>query len=101
VTGDPRKKSSEVVARRNRFEIWAQLLELCLRAGKTQSWLLRKLGVNTNALKDALEFLETRELLTRVDLETLDTAGYITTPRGEEALLAYYTLVKNYFSKQQ
>ena len=82
-------------SRRNKFEIWAEVLELCLRAGRTQTWLLRKTRLKTSAIKETLRFLLSRNLIDTQNVDELKT--YRTTERGEEVLKRFYTLINDYF----
>ncbi len=90
----------EGASRRNQFEIWAAVLEACARTSRTQSRLLRELGLNTSAIKQALDFLIAGELITRTNNSESDVAYYLTTDRGVEALNAFYRLVKDFFSQK-
>jgi predicted transcriptional regulator len=85
--------------RRNRFEIWSEVLEACLRDSKTQSYLIRKVGVKTSTVKDALDVLEESGLIEKVEnLEAGLNYEFRTTVKGENALLQYYKLVTEYFT---
>jgi len=94
-SGEPAAGSS----RRNQFEIWAEVLEVCVRNGRTQSWLLRQLRLKTSAIKDALEFLLGAGLIAVTANSDVDSRQYQTTPKGEEALTTYYKLITKYFVK--
>jgi len=85
--------------RRNRFEIWSEVLEACLQDSKTQSYLIRKVGVKTSTMKDALEVLEESGLIEKVENpEAGLNYEFGTTVKGENALLQYYKLVTEYFT---
>jgi predicted transcriptional regulator len=80
--------------RRNRFEIWSEILEGCLRTCRTQSWLIRKVGVKTSVLKEALEAFEEKGLIEKVEnTEVGLNFEFRTTKKGEQALLHYYELI--------
>ena len=83
--------------RRSKFEIWAELLEVCARCPRTQSWLLRKVGLKTSAIKEALDFLVTAGLIEQLPTSDSDIGEFQTTVKGEEALTQYYQLVTKYF----
>jgi len=83
--------------RRSKFEIWAELLEACARTPRTQSWLLRRVGLKTQAIKEALEFLMTTGLIENLPSSDKGLGAFRTTPTGEEALTQYYQLVTKYF----
>lgn len=82
-------------SRRNKFEIWAEILGFCLRKKRTQTWLLRETRLKTNAIREALEFLSSRNLIEQIN--DGEIAKYQTTDRGEEVLKKFYTLVNDYF----
>ncbi len=85
-------------SRRNKFEIWAEVLESCLYTSRTQSWLLRHLRLKTTSIKEALGFLLSVELIELVDpFQTVNnTKEYRTTGMGEEALTHYYQLLTKF-----
>ena len=85
--------------RRSRFEIWSEVLELCLRAKRTQTWLLRETRLKTSAIKETLQFLFSRNLIRK--LNDGDLIKYQTTERGEEVLKRFYTLINDYFDLNQ
>lgn len=82
-------------SRRNKFEIWTEVLEFCLRAKRTQTWLLRETRLKTSAIKETLQFLLSRNLIEELGDE--DFAKYHTTARGEEVLKKFYSLINDYF----
>ncbi|MFX1567547.1 MAG: winged helix-turn-helix domain-containing protein [Promethearchaeota archaeon] len=82
-------------SRRSKFEIWAEVLEFCLREKRTQTWLLRETRLKTSAIKETLQFLLSRNLIEQLNDE--DIIKYCTTERGEEVLKRFYTLVNDYF----
>ena len=82
-------------SRRNKFEIWAEVLEFCLRAKRTQTWLLRETRLKTRAIKETLQFLLSRNLIEEQTEDEL--IKYHTTARGEEVLKRFYALVNDYF----
>ncbi|HMF30856.1 MAG TPA: winged helix-turn-helix domain-containing protein [Candidatus Lokiarchaeia archaeon] len=98
----PLERNPATGPRRNRFEIWAGVLEACARTGRTQSWLLQRLSVKTSAIKDSLGFLLERGLIEKNnDSDGGDKVTYLTTARGMEALLAYYKLVNEFFGRKK
>lgn len=86
--------------RRSKFEIWAELLEACTRTHRTQSWLLRRVGLKTSTIKEAIDFLVTTGLLETLHSSESDLGEFHTTEKGEEALTQYYELVTKYFANQ-
>ena len=92
------KKVQRRQVRRSKFEIWAELLEACVRTPRTQSWLLRRVGLKTQAIKEALDFLVTTGLIEQLKSLNKNSGGFKTTKKGEEALTQYYELVTKYFA---
>ena len=86
-------------SRRSKFEIWSEVLEYCLRAKRTQTWLLRKTRLKTSAIKETIQFLLSRNLIEQ--LNDGDLTKYQTTERGEEVLKRYYTLINDFFNLDQ
>jgi len=82
-------------SRRNKFEIWAEVLEFCLRAKRTQTWLLRETRLKTSTIKETLHFLLSRNLIEQLNDDSV--AKYHTTDRGEEVIKRFYSLVNDYF----
>lgn len=87
-------------SRRSKFEIWAEVLEFCLRSKRTQTWLLRKTRLKTSTIKETLQFLLSRKLIEQLN-DYDDVIKYHTTDRGEEALKRFYTLINDYFNLNQ
>ena len=92
------KRIQRKAVRRSKFEIWAELLEACARTARTQSWLLRRVGLKTSAIKEALDFLVTTGLIEKLPSTDSDLGEFYTTSKGEEALTQYYQLVTKYFT---
>jgi len=82
-------------SKRSKFEIWSEILESCLRRPRSQTWLLRKIRLKTKTVKTALQFLQSRELLEQI--EDSDIIKYLTTKKGEGALIQYYNLITEFF----
>lgn len=82
-------------SRRSKFEIWAEVLEFCLRIKRTQTWLLRETRLKTSVIRETLQFLMSRDLIQQIEDE--DLVKYQTTVRGEEVLKRFYTLINDYF----
>ena len=82
---------------REKFEIWSAVLEACLRTPRTQSWLMRKIGLNTAAAKDALRTLAKGQLLEQIKEPTAGVIGFKTSERGRVALTQYYQLITYFF----
>ena len=86
-------------SRRSKFEIWAEVLEFCLRVKRTQTWLLRETRLKTSVIKETLQFLMSRNLIQQID--DGDLVKYQTTVRGEDVLKRFYTLINEYFDLNQ
>ncbi len=84
-----------MTTRRSKFEIWSEVLESCLRTPRTQTWLLRKIRLKTQVIKETLQFLLLRHLIEQID--DIDGIKYQTTKKGEEALIKYYNLINDFF----
>ena len=93
------QKTQQKAIRRSKFEIWAELMEACARIARSQSWLLRKVGLKTSAIKEYLNFLTTAGLIKQLTSPHEDRNEYRTTSKGEEALTQYYQLVTKYFAQ--
>lgn len=86
-------------SRRSKFEIWSEVLEFCLRARRTQTWLLRKTRLKTSRIKETIQFLLSRNLIEQFNEG--DLTKYQTTERGEEVLKRFYTLINDFFNLNQ
>ncbi len=91
------KRTSYKSPRRDKFEIWSALLEACLRTPRTQSWLMRKIGLNTAAAKEALSILTQGGLLEQLSEPTAGIFEFRTTEKGKAALTQYYQLITYFF----
>lgn len=87
--------------RRTKYEIWVEILEVCLNQSRHQSWILRELGLKTDHVKDSIQFLIDRDLLHADNQEEEKWVGYQTTLKGKEALLHFYTLITNFFPQKK
>ncbi len=87
-------KRKQKTQRRNKYEIWIEILEACLWVSRTQSWLMRKINLKTSKIKQELDFLTSRKLLIQ-EIDNFST--YKTSEKGSEALKQFYDLILNYF----
>ena len=94
-------RTSYRAPRRGKFEIWSALLEACLRTPRTQSWLMRKVGLNTAAAKEALSSLTSGGLLEQESEPTAGVFEYKTTEKGKAALAQYYELITSFFGTKR
>jgi predicted transcriptional regulator len=83
--------------RRTKYERWAELLEACVWEERTQSWLMRELGLKTQQAKEDLDFLVSAGLVEQVDAPEVGIYVYKTTPKGKDALERFYQLVTKFF----
>ena len=84
-------------SRRTKYEIWAEILEVCLNSPRSQSWIIRELRLKTVNAKEALDFLSNRGLIKLDHLENSKWDGYKTTDLGKQALHDFYKLIRQYF----
>lgn len=92
----PQRMQRKLV-RRSKFEIWAEILEACVRTSRSQSWLLRRVRLKTQTIKESLHFLIASGLIKQLPTSNGDRREFQTTMKGEEALTQYYELVTKYF----
>lgn len=60
---------------------------------------MRKVGLKTSAVKDALDFLVSAGLIEKVENPEVGlNFEFRTTAKGEQALLHYYRLITDYFT---
>lgn len=100
-TAPSSRRTSYKAPRRGKFEIWSALLEACLRTPRTQSWLMRKVYLNTAAAKDALSLLTKGGLLEQLSEPTEGIFEFKTTEKGKAALAQYYQLITYFFETKQ
>ncbi len=83
--------------RRTKYEIWAEILEVCSKSPRSQSWILRELRLKTVNTKEAIDFLIERGLIELNNTENSKWDVYKTTLLGKEALNDFYKLIRKYF----
>ncbi|MHA1522194.1 MAG: winged helix-turn-helix domain-containing protein [Promethearchaeota archaeon] len=88
------------MGRRTKYEIWVGILEVCLYTPRHQSWILRELGMKTEAVKEALNFLLERNLLNSLEKDDDNWISYHTSLKGKEALNHFYHLITHFFSNK-
>ncbi|MFX0107485.1 MAG: winged helix-turn-helix domain-containing protein [Candidatus Hodarchaeota archaeon] len=84
--------------RRTKYERWVELLEACVWESRTQSWLMRHLGLKTQMIKEDIQFLLDAGLFEQVDAPEEGIYVFKTTEKGREALDQFYTLVTQFFT---
>ena len=98
VTPTIRPHSWKPGPRRTKYERWVEILEACVWEVRTQSWLMRHLGMKTQIMKDDLAFLVDAELLDQLDEPQEGIYEFKTTEKGREALTQFYKLVTQFFT---
>ncbi|MFX1313493.1 MAG: winged helix-turn-helix domain-containing protein [Promethearchaeota archaeon] len=93
-----RDEINSTTGRRNKYEIWAQILDLCSREPCHLSKILQKIRLKTNLCKEYLLFLLERNLLETIEKENDRSIMYQTTLRGKEALNDFYKLITKFFT---
>jgi predicted transcriptional regulator len=83
--------------RRTKYEIWVEILEVCLNHPRHQSWILRELRLKTESVKVALKFLLERNLINQISPQDDKWVEYRTSLKGKEALSHFYALITNFF----
>ena len=84
-------------ARRTKYEIWAEILEVCSRTPRSQSWIMRELRLKTSTAKETLDFLVDRRLIETVKGKNDKWDEHKTTILGKQALHDFYNLIRQYF----
>ncbi len=92
---------NSTISRRNKYEIWAQILDLCSREPSHLSRILQKIRLKTSLCKKHLLFLLERNLLEIIEKEKDRGISYQTTLRGKEALNEFYNLVTKFFTPKK
>jgi predicted transcriptional regulator len=87
--------------RRTKYEIWVEILEICLNKPLHQSKILRELRLKTEMVKEALNFLKKRGLIEETEIEKDNWTAYRTTLKGKQALNHFYTLIQKFFTKEE
>jgi predicted transcriptional regulator len=72
-------------------------MEACVHTARTQSWLMRQVGLKTKAIKEAINFLLTTGLIKQQHSSDRNLGEFQTSAKGEEALTQYYQLVTKFF----
>ena len=67
--------------RRNKYEIWIEILDLCIADNIHLSYIMRELRLQTGKCKEYLKFLLERDLIDVIDTEQ-DGIIYQTTQKG-------------------
>jgi predicted transcriptional regulator len=89
-------EKTQLLRRRNKYDILAVILTACRNRPRTQSWLIRHLGLSTSSAKFFLSFLVASKLVEVKKSQVQKT--YTTTANGKKALRHYVVLTTQYFS---
>ncbi len=65
---------------------------------RTQSWLIRELGLKTQMVKEDVAYLIEAGLIEQVDEPESGLYVYHTTEKGKEALIRFYQLISRFFT---
>ena len=83
--------------RRSKSAILAEVLESCVVQPRTQTWLLRKVGLTTAIIQRVVKFLVHADLLLESNNLATGNIEYRTTVKGKEALAQYLLLMTKFF----
>jgi predicted transcriptional regulator len=90
------KERMQLLRRRNKYDILALILSACRKQPRTQSWLVRHLGLSTSSAKKFVNFLRDAKLIEANKHQEQKT--YATSAKGKKALKHYIALTAEYFS---
>jgi len=83
--------------RRNKYEIYAEILDLCTQDKIHLSFIIRELRLQTQKCKEYLVFLVSRGLLSLIETEINDFI-YVTTEKGRDGVKEFLSVLDQYFS---
>lgn len=92
---------NSTTGRRNKYEIWAQILDLCSREPSHLTRIIQKLRLKTSLCKEYLIFLLERNLLETIEKENDRNISYQATLRGKEALNEFLKLITKFFTPKK
>ena len=87
-------------SRRNRYEIYAEILDICTKPNIHLSFIIRNLRLQTQKCKEYLLFLLDRGLIQVIDAG-VDGIVYQTTPKGLEGVKNFLDVLEKYFKQEQ
>jgi len=90
-------EKTQLLRRRNKYDMLALILAACKKQPRTQSWLIAHLGLSTRSAKNFLRFLVAARLI-EAHKPQGGKKNYITTADGKKALKHYVVLTTQYFS---
>lgn len=83
--------------RRNKYEIWIEILDLCTDDNIHLSFIIRELRLQTEKCKDYLTFLVERDLIKVLKSEK-NGIIYQTTPKGRECVERFLEDINTFFT---
>ncbi|WP_457919753.1 winged helix-turn-helix domain-containing protein [Candidatus Lokiarchaeum ossiferum] len=83
--------------RRNKYELWVEILDLCTSQEIHLSQIIRDLRLRTSKCKEYLLFLMQKDLLHVKHSSTDNSIVYITTNKGKKAVQQFMQLISKYF----
>ena len=86
------------VPRRNKYELWVEILNLCSNNKIHLSKIMRDLRLRTGKCKEYISFLIQKDLLNLYQDELNGTIVYLTTDKGKSAVKQFLSLLSKYFS---
>lgn len=89
---------TQKITRRNKYDIFANILAACIKCPRTQSWLIGHLRLSTSLAKSSLRFLVAAKLIEATKTLGMRATIYATTRKGKNALEKYAILTTRYFS---
>ena len=84
--------------RRNKYELWVEILDLCKDNKIHLSQIMRVLRLRTGKCKEYLTFLIQKDLLHLSQDETDGTILYFTSPKGKTAVRQFLKILSDYFT---
>ena len=84
--------------RRNKYEIWVEILNLCSKNQIHLSRIIRELRLRTSKCKEYVSFLIQQQLLDISEEKLSRSIIYSTSRKGKEAVNDFLALLSRYFS---
>ncbi len=84
--------------RRNKYELWIDILDICANSPMHLSQIMRNLRLRTGKCKEYISFLIQKELLSISRDETNNSIIYNTTSKGREAVEKFLQVLTHFFS---
>ena len=85
-------------SRRNKFELWVEILDLCSDNNIHLSKIMRELRLRTGKCKEYLTFLIQKDLLNISKDESDGSIRYLTTVKGKKAVKQFLQLFSKFFA---